>query len=299
MYLQKTIKKRITIEGIGLHSGRNAKLTLVPAPSDVGVHFVRKDLEGCPSVPVKAVNVTATSMATTLASDRFSVATVEHCLSALAAMRIDNLYMELDGPEIPICDGSAKYFYEALVQAGDVEQNSPRKYLYITKPIYFGTPEKHAYVIPYQGLRLSCTIDFPHPQIGYQSIDLDINEQTYGTELASARTFGFLKELELLRSKGLALGASLDNAIGLDEISILNPGGLRFNNEFVRHKAMDALGDLVTLGYPLLGHVVLYKAGHDLLNKLVKKMLESQSNYQFTDLGSGLPHIEPFDIPFQ
>lgn len=298
MFLQKTIKRKITIEGIGLHSGKKAKLTLVPAPADVGIHFVRKDLEGCPSVAVSANNVTATSMATTLASDRFSIATVEHCLSSLAALRIDNLYMELDGPEIPICDGSAKSFYQAIREAGDVEQSMPRKYLYITKPIHFGSADKHAYVIPYQGLRLTCTIDFPHPAIGFQKIDLDINEQTYGAELSTARTFGFTTELEMLRSKGLAMGASLDNAIALDSTKVLNPDGLRFKDEFVRHKAMDALGDLVTLGYPLLGHVVLYKAGHDLLNKLVKKILDSKDSFQFMDLGSGVPQVEPFEIPF-
>jgi UDP-3-O-[3-hydroxymyristoyl] N-acetylglucosamine deacetylase len=298
LFLQKTLKNKAIINGIGLHKGIETSLSFCPAPVNTGIHLVRTDLEGCPSVPVHVNHVKATSLATTLGGDRFMVSTVEHCLSTLAAFRIDNVYLELKGSEIPIGDGSAKVFMDEIRKVGTIEQSEPRKYIYITKPVYCGTEEKHAYVVPYNGLRLSCTIDFPHKMIGQQFVDIDINEQTFAKELASARTFGFLKDIEKMRELGLAMGASLDNAIALDDDKIVNPEGLRFENEFVRHKAMDALGDLMTLGRPLMGHVVLYKAGHDLLNQLVKKILETPDSFQEIELGAGLPKTSEFEPPF-
>lgn len=288
MFLQKTIRSRSKVDGIGLHSGKPCTLTFVPAPANTGVHFVRSDLPNKPSLRVHASNVSATGYATTLGGSVFSVATVEHCLSALSALRIDNLIIELDGPEIPICDGSAQNFLEALHRVGMVEQDQPRKYCYITQPIYFSDGEKQAYVVPYHGLRLSVTIDFPHPTIGKQKIEIDINDQSFTREIANARTFGFLKDVEGLKSRGLALGGSLDNAIVLDERGVVNPDGLRHVDEFVRHKALDALGDLVTLGMPLMGHVVLYKAGHDVMNKMVRKVIESKDSYKHIELGADL-----------
>lgn len=288
MFLQKTILRRTQVQGIGLHSGKPCSLTFVPAPTDTGVYFVRSDLSGRPSLKVHAENVSATGYATTLGGPEFSVATVEHCLSALSALRIDNLFIELDGPEIPITDGSAIEFLKALQKVGMVEQDQPRKYCSITKPIYFSEGDKQAYVLPYQGLRVSVTIDFPHPAIGKQKIDLDINEQSFTRDIALARTFGFAKEVEELQKRGLALGGGLHNAIGLNEFKILNPEGLRFPDEFVRHKALDALGDLVTLGMPLMGHVVLYKAGHDVMNKFVKHIIATTDSYRYIELGGDL-----------
>lgn len=276
------------VEGVGIHSGDRCTLTFRPAPPGTGVYFIRADLPGCPSLRVSAKSVEATSFQTQLGGSEFKVATVEHCLSALSALRIDNLFIELDGPEIPICDGSAKNFLSALLAVGMVEQDQPRKYCYVTEPIYFSEGEKHAYVVPYHGLRLTVTIDFPHPAIGRQKIDLDINEQTFSREVAGARTFGFLKDVEDLQKKGLARGGSLENAIVLDDHKILNPGGLAWPDEFVRHKALDALGDLVTLEMPLMGHVVLYKAGHDLMNKLVQKIIESKSSFRHVELGADI-----------
>lgn len=288
MFLQKTIRKKTMVRGIGIHSGDPCTLTFRPAPADTGVYFIRTDLEGAPSLKVTAKNVQATSHQTTIGGDAFSVATIEHCLSALSALRIDNLFIELDGPEIPIGDGSARDFLEALLAVGIVEQDQPRKYCYITEPIYFSEGEKHAYVVPYHGLRLTVTIDFPHPKIGKQTIDLDINEQSFGRDIAQARTFGFLKDVEALQARGLAKGGSLDNAIVLNTEEIINPGGLRWQDEFVRHKALDALGDLVTLEMPLMGHVVLYKAGHDIMNKLVRKIWESPQSYRHVELGADI-----------
>jgi UDP-3-O-[3-hydroxymyristoyl] N-acetylglucosamine deacetylase len=298
LYLQKTLKNKAIIKGVGLHKGIETSLSFCPAPANAGIHLVRTDLEGCPSVPIHVDHVKATSLATTLGTDRFMVSTVEHCLSTLAAFRIDNVYLELKGSEIPIGDGSAKVFMDEIRKVGTIEQSEPRKYVYITKPIYCGTEEKHAYVVPYNGLRVSCTIDFDHKMIGQQFVDVDINEHTFAKELAPARTFGFVKDIEKMREMGLAMGASLENAIAVDETTIVNPEGLRYENEFVRHKAMDALGDLMTLGRPLMGHVVLYKAGHDLLNQLVKKILETPDSYQELELGGGLPEFESFELPF-
>jgi UDP-3-O-[3-hydroxymyristoyl] N-acetylglucosamine deacetylase len=288
MFLQKTIRKRVQVTGIGLHSGKTCSLTFVPAPPHTGVHFMRADLPDSPSIKVDAKNVTATGYATTLGGGQFSVSTVEHCMAALSALRIDNLIIELDGPEIPIIDGSALDFLKAIQSVGLIEQEQPRKYCYITQPIYYSEGDKQAYVVPYQGLRLTVTIDFPHPSIGRQKLDLDINEVSFTREVASARTFGFLKDLEDLKKKGLALGGSLENAIGLDDMKVINPEGLRFADEFVRHKALDALGDLVTLTMPLMGHLVLYKCGHDIMNKLVRKIQDSTDHFKLVELGAEL-----------
>lgn len=288
MFLQKTIRKKTVVNGIGIHSGDPCTLTFRPAPPDTGVYFIRNDLPGSPSLKVTARNVQATSHQTTIGGEAFSVATIEHCLSALSALRIDNLFIELDGPEIPICDGSAGEFLKALLAVGIVEQDQPRKYCYITEPIYFSEGEKHAYVVPYHGLRVTVTIDFPHPIIGKQTIDLDINEQSFGRDIASARTFGFLKDVQALQARGLAKGGSLDNCIVLDGAEVVNPEGLRWADEFVRHKALDALGDLVTLEMPLMGHVVLFKAGHDVMNKLVRKIWDSPTSYRHVELGADI-----------
>lgn len=299
MFLQQTLRKKVVVKGIGLHTGAPTEIAFCPAPANTGVYFVRRDLQGCPSVPVLAQFVKATAYATTLGNQFFAVSTVEHCLSSLTALRIDNLYIELNGPEIPICDGSAHYFYDELQKVGVVEQDEPRKYIFVQKPIYVGTEEKHAYVLPYNGLRISCTIDFPHPSIGLQTMDIDINQATFSKEISKARTFGFLKDVESLRQRGLALGGSLDNAIVLDDQGILNSDGLRFENEFVRHKILDAIGDLMTLGRPMMGHLVLYKAGHDLMNQLALKILESKDSYRLIDLGGEMPQTLPFQVPFR
>lgn len=286
MFLQKTIRKAVQVEGVGIHSGELTTLTFKPAPANTGVYFIRADLPTKPFLKVSAKNVQAVSYQTTLGGPHFQVATIEHCVSALSALRIDNIYIELDGPEIPICDGSALQFLNALLQAELIELDEPRKYCYITEPISFTEGDKSAYVLPYHGLRLSVAIDFAHPVIGRQTLDTEINEQTFVREIAAARTFGFMKDVETLKAAGLAKGGSLDNCIVLDETKILNPEGLRFPDEFVRHKALDALGDLVTLEMPLMGHVVLNKAGHDVMNKLIKKIVATPNAYRFVEMGA-------------
>ena len=275
----------MTVKGIGLHTGKPAQISFKPAPVNTGIHFIRKDLPGSPALSTQAEAVTATNMATTLGGELFSVSTVEHCLSAVAALRIDNLYIELEGPEIPIGDGSAEPFLKAIQSVGLMDQEAARKYIYVTRPIYFQENDKQAYILPYNGLRVQCTIDRPHPCIGRQSLEFEINENSFAREIAGARTFGFLRDVEELHRRGLALGGSLENAVVLDEKDVLNPNGLRWKDEFVRHKILDALGDLVTLGLPLLGHVVLHKAGHDVMNKLVRQLLNSPDAYRYVELG--------------
>lgn len=286
MFFQKTIRKAVEVEGVGIHSGEKTTLTFKPAPANTGVYFIRADLPNRPFLKVSAKNVQAVSYQTSLGGPEFMVNTIEHCVSALSALRIDNIYIELDGPEIPICDGSALYFMKALLSAELIELDEPRRYCYVTEPISYVEGEKSAYVLPYHGLRLTVAIDFPHMVIGKQTFDMEINEQTFGREVASARTFGFMKDVEALKSAGLAKGGSLDNCIVLDDQQVLNPEGLRFRDEFVRHKVLDALGDLVTLEMPLMGHVVLNRAGHDIMNKLIKKIVAAPQSYRFVEMGA-------------
>jgi UDP-3-O-[3-hydroxymyristoyl] N-acetylglucosamine deacetylase len=286
MFFQKTIRKTVQVEGVGIHSGEKAILKFRPAPANTGVYFVRADLPGRPYLKVSAQNVQAVSYQTSIGGTEFSVSTIEHCVSALSALRIDNVYIELDGPEIPICDGSAKNFMEALLSGELIELDEPRKYCYVTEPISYVEGEKSAYVLPYHGLRLTVKIDFPHPAIGAQTLDIEINEQTFSRDIAPARTFGFLKDVQAMQAAGLAKGGSLENCIVLDETKVINSEGLRFQDEFVRHKALDALGDLVTLEMPMMGHVVLHRAGHDIMNKLINKIVSQPESYRFVELGA-------------
>ena len=288
MFLQKTIRQSVQVEGVGIHSGEKTTLRFKPAPANTGVYFVRADLPGKPFLKVSAANVQAVSYQTTLGGPAFQVATIEHCVSALSALRIDNVYIELDGPEIPICDGSAQQFLAALLKAEPFELDEPRRYCYITEPISYTEGDKSAYVLPYHGLRITLSIEFPHPVIGSEKIDLEINEQTFIREIANARTFGFMKDVEALKAAGLGRGGSLENCIVLDDVNVINPEGLRFKDEFVRHKTLDALGDLVTLEMPLMGHMVLHKAGHDIMNKLIKKIVASPQSYRFVEMGADI-----------
>ncbi len=286
MFFQKTVRNTIEVKGVGIHSGEPCTLKFRPAPANTGVYFIRADLPGRPFLKVSSSNVQAVSYQTVLGGELFKVATIEHCVSALSALRVDNIYIELDGPEIPICDGSALQFTEALFKTELVELDQPRKYCYITEPISYTEGDKHAYVLPYHGLRVGVSIEFAHAAIGKQNLDMEITEQSFLREIAPARTFGFLKDAEALKAAGLAKGGGMENCIILDDYKVINPEGLRFKDEFVRHKILDALGDLVTLEMPLMGHVVLHKAGHDIMNKLVKKIINSPQSYKFVELGA-------------
>jgi UDP-3-O-[3-hydroxymyristoyl] N-acetylglucosamine deacetylase len=285
MSFQRTLSQTVVIEGIGLHSGQKATAHFVPAPASYGIHLVRKDLPGEPHFKLTPEQVMTTDMATTLGQNqKTSVSTVEHALSAVAALGIDNLKIEVFGPEMPILDGSSKIFYEKLTAAGLYEYKEPKYYFKIQKPVKVGNDEKYAHIFPYSGLKITNTIDFSHPSIGEQHFEFELSPRSFAEQIMGARTFGFMKDVEALRARGLALGGSLENAVVLDHDRILNPEGLRYKNEFVRHKILDAIGDMMTLGHPLLGHLVLYKSGHDLMNQLMKAILSQKDSYSICQL---------------
>lgn len=285
MSFQRTLRQTVVIEGIGLHSGQKARADFVPSPASSGIHLVRKDLPGDPTFKLTPEQVMATDMATTLGlNQKTSVSTVEHALAAVSALGIDNLRIEVFGPEMPILDGSAKVFFDKLSAAGIYEYKEPKFYFKIQHAVKVGTDQKYAHIFPYGGLKITNTIDFQHPCIGEQHFEYELSPRSFAEQIMSARTFGFMKDVEVLRSRGLALGGSLDNAVVLDHERILNPEGLRYKNEFVRHKILDTVGDMMTLGHPLLGHLVLYKSGHDLMNQLMKSILNQKSSYSICQL---------------
>ena len=295
MMYQKTIARPIVLEGIGLHTGKSTKVVFKPAPENTGIYFIRKDLRGQPALLAQSRNVRATQMATVIGGDSFAVSTVEHCMSAVSALQIDNMYIELEGHELPIGDGSAWIFLDALKQAEIIEQNALRTYLYITSPIYFSQGDKYAYALPYNGFKITSTIEFSHPAIGRQKLEMNVNPYTFEKEVAKARTFGFMKDVEYLKSKGLALGGSLENAVVMDEREVINPEGLRQPDEFIRHKVMDALGDLTMLGYPIVGHIVLHKAGHDLMHGFCQSIISAHDKYRLIELGQPLSKEAVFE----
>lgn len=279
MAFQKTLAKVASFKGIGLHTGKEVNLNVYPAPTNSGYLLKRKDINGAVMVPMLANKVRATSMATTVGGEGFTVSTVEHCLSAALALEFDNLIFEVDGPEFPIMDGSATVFLEGFEVSGVLQQSAPKNYIVVKDRIYFEEDGKSAAIEPYMGFKVTAEIDFDHSSIGQQTMSLEMSPSTFKREIALARTFGFFKDAEALKARGLALGGSLDNAIILNDSGIMNPGGLRMEQEFVRHKILDAVGDLATLGKPIRGHLILKKAGHDLMNKLVKTLDEKSSSW--------------------
>lgn len=277
---QRTLKRPIALDGVGLHSGARVQLCLMPAPEHHGIVFTRVDLPGKPSLPARSEYVVDTSLATTLGQGPVRIATVEHLLAALAGLGVDNARIQLDGPEIPIMDGSAEPFAAAVLEAGIRVQDAPKQMLVIRKPIFVRDGDKRASLVPSKRFQIDCTIDFEHPLIADQRVKVEFDDHTFAKEVAKARTFGFLRDVEKLKSLGLAKGGSLDNAIVVDEFSILNPEGLRFPDEFVRHKLLDALGDVSLLGHPVVGHLSVFKSGHALNHQLVKRVLADPSCYE-------------------
>jgi UDP-3-O-[3-hydroxymyristoyl] N-acetylglucosamine deacetylase len=279
-FQQRTLQRAVEVEGIGLHNGSKVTLRLIPARPNHGLVFVRTDLADRPQIPVRADLVTDTALATTLSVGRAKVSTVEHLLAALLGMGIDNLRMEIDGPEIPIMDGSAAPFATRIAAAGIRVQDEPKNFLVMKKTVTVQYGDKFATLSPANRFRIDCTIDFKHPLISDQQFALEFSAHSFVREVARARTFGFLRDVDKLRSLGLARGGSLENAVVVDDFSILNPEGLRFPDEFVRHKLLDALGDVALLGAPVIGALTVYKTGHALNQKLVAKVLSDPSNYQ-------------------
>jgi len=284
MINQRTIKNSIKATGIGLHTGKKITLSLNPAPAETGIIFTRTDLDNIINIKACPENVGDTTLSTTLISNNIKVSTVEHLLSAIAGLGIDNLFINLDGPEVPIMDGSAGPFVFLLQSAGIKEQKKPKKFIRILKPIEVKDEETGKWVkfAPFDGFKVAFTIGFDHPvfQDKTHKAVLDFSTVSYVKEVSRARTFGFMRDVELLRSKNLALGGSLDNAVVVDDHRVLNEDGLRYEDEFVKHKILDAVGDLYLLGKSLIGSFEGYKSGHDLNNKLLRKLIENQDAWE-------------------
>ena len=275
MLRQRTVKSLISASGVGLHTGRKVRISLRPAPPDTGVIFRRTDLDSPVEVPARAELVGEARLASTLVQGEVKIHTVEHLMSALGGLGVDNVYVDLDAPELPIMDGSASPFVLLIQQAGIEEQAAPKKFLRVARRVEVTDGDKWARLEPYDGFRLSFSIEFRHPVIERttQAVTVDFAETSYLKEIARARTFGFMHEVEELRESGLALGGGLDNAVVLDEYRVLNSDGLRFADEFIRHKLLDAVGDLYLLGRPLLGAFTAHKSGHALNNRLLRAAL--------------------------
>ncbi|MCJ8311787.1 MAG: UDP-3-O-acyl-N-acetylglucosamine deacetylase [Saccharospirillaceae bacterium] len=288
MIKQRTLKNSIKATGVGLHSGEKIYLSLNPAPIDTGIVFRRIDLTPVVDIPAKTQNVAYTTLSTTLKCGDATVNTVEHLLSALAGLSVDNVIIELSAREVPIMDGSSSPFVFLIQSAGVIEQNATKKFIKIKKEVRVESGDKFAQFSPYNGFKISFAINFDHPVIKTkkQSLELDFSSTAYVKEISRARTFGFMSDFEALQSQNLALGASVKNAIAVDENKVLNEDGLRDDEEFVKHKILDAIGDLYLLGYGLVGHFEGYKSGHSLNNQLLKKLLADDDNWEFVTYDS-------------
>ena len=282
MIRQRTLKNVIRATGIGLHTGEKVYLTVRPAPVDTGIIFRRVDLDPVVEIPAAAENVGETTLSSTLVLGDVKVGTVEHLLSAMAGLGIDNAYIELSAPEVPIMDGSAGPFVFLLQSAGIMEQDAAKKFIRIKAPVTVKEDDKSATFVPFEGFKVSFTIEFDHPVFRgrTQMASIDFSSTSFVKEVARARTFGFMRDIEFLRSKNLALGGSVDNAIVVDDYRILNEDGLRYEDEFVKHKMLDAIGDLYLLGYSLIGEFVGHKSGHALNNQLLRQLLKQKDAWE-------------------
>ena len=279
---QRTLKNVIRATGVGLHTGEKVYLTLRPAAADTGIVFRRVDLEQPVEIEAKATNVGDTTLSTTLVNGDVRVSTVEHLLSALAGMGIDNAYIDLNAPEVPIMDGSAGPFVFLIQSAGIEEQNAPKRFIRIKRNITVQDGDKWVRFEPFDGFKVSFSIDFNHPAFkeDYQAAEVDFSTTSFVKEVSRARTFGFMSQIETLRENNLALGGSLDNAVVVDDYRILNEDGLRYVDEFVKHKILDSIGDLYLLGHSLIGAFCGHKSGHALNNKLLCTLLEQKDAWE-------------------
>lgn len=288
MIRQRTLKEIVKTTGVGLHSGRRVNLTLRPAAANTGIIYRRTDLDPPVDFLVKPTSVRDTMLCTALVNDEgIRISTVEHLNASLAGMGIDNIIVEVDAPEIPIMDGSASPFVYLLQQAGIQTLNAPKRFIRIKKPVRFEDGDKWAELAPFNGFRMDFEIEFNHPAIqsDKQRLQFDFSSQGFIKEISRARTFGFMKDIEYLQSQHLCLGGSFDCAIVLDEYRILNEDGLRFSNEFVTHKVLDAIGDLYMCGHAIIGEFRAYKSGHGLNNQLLRAVLADETAWEWTTFG--------------
>jgi UDP-3-O-[3-hydroxymyristoyl] N-acetylglucosamine deacetylase len=291
---QRTVAKRVGCTGVGLHSGKPASLTLAPAPVDAGITFVRMDLGV--EIPARNENVVDTTLSTSIAVNGARVATVEHVMAALAGMGIDNCRVEVDGPEIPILDGSAAPFVCLVQEAGVKVQRVGKRYLVVEQPVEIRDGDKLARLEPADAFSVEFTADFGHPLITNQSFRVVLSDRTFDREVARARTFCFRRDIERMQAMGLAKGGSLENAIVVDEFSILNPEGLRFPDEFARHKVLDAIGDLALFGMPILGALTAVKSGHAMNQALVRKVLADPAAHRVVRVSADT-ELQPSRLP--
>jgi UDP-3-O-[3-hydroxymyristoyl] N-acetylglucosamine deacetylase len=293
MLRQRTLKSAIKTTGVGLHTGARVDLTMRPAAPDTGIVFHRVDLAQPVSIPAHALNVGDTRLSSSLEKDGARISTVEHLMSALAGLGVDNLHVDVAGPELPIMDGSAAPYVFLLQSAGIEEQKARKRYLRIKEPVEVRHGDKWARFEPHHGFMLDFTIDFPHPVFGSETrhVVIDFAEHSYTKEVSRARTFAFMQDVEAMRSAGLALGGSLQNAIVLDETRVLNSEGLRYDNEFAKHKVLDAIGDLYLLGHPLIGMYAAFKSGHTLNNAVSRELLARSAAWELVsfDASADLP----------
>lgn len=282
MLRQRTLKNPIRATGVGLHTGHKVYMTLRPAPADHGIVFRRTDLEPVVALKADALKVGETTLATTLVEDGVRVQTVEHLLSAMAGLGIDNAVVELSADEVPIMDGSAGPFVFLLQSAGIQELDAPKRFIRVKRPVLVTEDDKWARFDPYDGFKVNFCIDFDHPAFDadVQTASVDFSTTSFVKEVSRARTFGFMRDIEFLRSHNLARGGSMDNAVVLDNYRVLNADGLRYQNEFVRHKILDAIGDLYLLGHGLVGSFTGYKSGHALNNKLLRALLADEAAWE-------------------
>ena len=283
MLRQRTLKNVISATGVGLHTGEKVYMTLRPAAADTGIVFRRVDLPQVVDIKADPYAVGDTRLASCLEKEGASVGTVEHLMSALAGLGIDNAYIDLSAPEVPIMDGSSGPFVFLLQSAGIEEQNAAKRFIRILKPVEVRHGDKWVRLAPFNGFKLDLGIEFNHPvfERSRQSVSFDFSTTSYIKEVSRARTFGFMQDVEAMRAQGLAMGGSLDNAIVMDEYRILNSDGLRYDDEFVKHKALDAIGDLYLLGHPIIGAFSGFKSGHALNNQLLRALLEDQTAWEF------------------
>lgn len=283
MVKQRTLKSSVSVTGVGLHSGEKVTLSLRPGPVNSGVVFRRVDVKPVEEICARADLVHDTRLSTCMEQNGVRIATIEHLMSALAGLGIDNVVVEMDGAEVPIMDGSAGTFIFLLQSAGIVEQSAPKKFIRIKKTVEVKQGDKWVKFEPYHGYKLTFTINFAHPVFANtkQHVTLDLDEHAYVRDISRARTFGFMQDVEYMRSQGLALGGSLDNAIVMDEYRVLNADGLRFEDEFVKHKVLDAIGDLYLLGHPIIGAFSGFKSGHALNNALLRELLADDQAWEF------------------
>lgn len=282
MMRQKTLKQTITASGIGLHTGVFVNLALKPAPPNTGYVFVRKDLDDF-EIPASVEYISHCSYATTLMKNGVMLSTTEHLLAALRGAHVDNCFVEVDNIEMPIMDGSSENFIELIERAGLAEQDAPRRFLQIRERVEIEQGNRRMSIEPADRYEIECLIDFPHPMIERQTYDFTLSNGSFAREISRARTFGFTKEIEMLRKANLALGGSLDNAIVLSENGMLNPTPLRFQNEFVRHKILDIIGDLALLGMPFLGKIRATRSGHSIHAALMSKLLKTRSAWEIVE----------------